>query len=229
MLIHRRLAKRIAFGDVDGAGGVRSVEVCADFLGQAFSAFVDSAAAHDLHVGATIHFAQVINQLADGGHAAGERAEENENIGPHFPDEFEHFIVGDAAAGKADGVAARFEEISADLPAQFLGLIIAAEDEDGLAIVRLARQEAGELVGDAAIEAGGEIELGDGDAIFAIHALKNFHGGPDQIGEQVAWRDALVEGGFDEIAGGEAVADEELFIVGLRKLLSRENRVAFHW
>src|SRR5207248_373399 len=109
----RGFAKGIAFGDVDGAGGVGGVEVSADFLSEAFGALVNAAAAHDLHVGATVHFAKVIDELADGGHAAGESAEKDKQVGADFADEFEHFVVGDAAARKADGVAAGFEEVGA--------------------------------------------------------------------------------------------------------------------
>jgi len=213
LLIHRRLAKRIAFGHFDSAVGVGGVKISANFFGEAFCAFIDSPAAHDLHVGAAVYFAQVIDQFADGRHATGEGAEEDQEIGADFADEFKHFIIGDAAAGKADGVTARLEEVGADLAAQFLGLIIAAEYEDGFAIVGGAGQEAGELVGDAAIEAGSEIELSDRDAVFAVHALKQFHGRPDAVGEQIAGSDALLQGFFDHVAGGEAVADQKLFVI----------------
>src|SRR5947207_15457106 len=61
LLIHGSLAEGIPLGHFDGAGGIRRIKVSADFLGQSFSALVDSAAAHHLHVGATVHLAQVVD------------------------------------------------------------------------------------------------------------------------------------------------------------------------
>src|SRR5688500_5387302 len=60
LLVHRRLAGGVGFEDADGVGGVGGEEVGADLLGQAVGALLDTAAAHDLHVGAAVDLAEVV-------------------------------------------------------------------------------------------------------------------------------------------------------------------------
>ena len=55
--------------------------------------------------------------------------------------------------GNSYGVAIGFEEVGADLAAEFFGFGVAAEDEDFLAVGFLAGELGRELVGEGAIEA----------------------------------------------------------------------------
>jgi hypothetical protein len=173
-------------GNAHRGVGVSSIEVGADFLGEAFGAFVDSAAAHHLHVGTTVDIAQIIDELSDGGHAARQGAEHDQQVRSELADELEDFIVGNAAAGEEDGVAFGFEEVGADLAAQLFGLIVAADDEDFAAVGIVAREHATQLVGDQSIQARRKIEAGDVDAVFAVEKLHALHRGPGEIDQQIA-------------------------------------------
>ena len=63
------------------------------------------------------------------GHAAGERAEHDQQVGAFVADEFEHFVIGDTTTGEANGPAVDFEQVGTKLTAEFFGFGIAAEDE----------------------------------------------------------------------------------------------------
>ena len=71
LLINGCLLRRAFVGDFNGFGAIRCIKIGADFVGQAFGPLVDSAAAHHLHFRAAVHFAEIIDQLAHRGDAAG--------------------------------------------------------------------------------------------------------------------------------------------------------------
>ncbi len=137
----------VVVGDLDGGLGVGGVEVGADLFSEAFGALVDSAAAHDLHLGAAIHFAEVVDQLADGWDGAGQGAVHDQEVGAVLTDEFEHFVVGHTAATEADLPAIGFEEVGAELAAEFFGFVVATEDRDFSSIGGCAGEFGCELVG----------------------------------------------------------------------------------
>src|SRR5581483_5955458 len=60
LLIDRRFLLRMSIGHADGFAGIWRVQISADFFAQSFSALVDSAAAHDLHLRATVHLAEIV-------------------------------------------------------------------------------------------------------------------------------------------------------------------------
>ena len=176
-------ARRIVGGHDQRGRGVGGVEVGADFLGEAFGALVDSAAAHDLHLRAAIHVAEIVDEFSDLRHACGQRPEEDEQIGALLADELENFIVSHAAAGETDHPAVGFEEIGGDLAAELFRLGVAAEDEGVAAVGRFALEARRDLVGQAAIEAGGEVQAALADAVVAVEGLNPFHGRPDEVGQ----------------------------------------------
>ena len=172
-------------------GGVGGVEVGADLFGQALGPLVDPAAAHDLHLRAAVDLAEVVDQLAHGGHAAGQRAEHDEQVGADVADQLEHLVLRHAAAGEADGVAVGLEQVGGDLPAELLGLVVAAEDQDVLAVAR--RRGAGGRVSWSVIERFRRVarfRLLMRDAVFAVQRLEQFHRRPDQAVEQVVGLEA---------------------------------------
>jgi hypothetical protein len=72
------------------------------------------------------------------------------------------------------------KELRGDLAAEFFGLVVAAEDQDLLAVAGAADEAGTGLVGDRAVQARREVERRGGDAVVAVELLEEFHGRPDE-------------------------------------------------
>jgi hypothetical protein len=136
---------------------------------------------------------------------------------PFVADQFKHFVIGHPTAGEADGPAVDFEQVGAELAAEFFGLGVPAEDQSFFAVGFTAGQLGGQLIGQRSVQPGGHVQAGDADLVVAVERLNPLHGRPDQFGEQVVRGDAAGDGGVDELPAGRAVAVEQRLQVRLGK------------
>ena len=130
-------------------------------------------------------------------------------VRPPRAQEVQDLVVGHAAAEELDLVAGGLEQIAGDLPAQLLGLRPAAGDEHLAAVAVGQGQRAADAVGHGAVEAGGQVEAGEADAVVLEELADGLHGGPAELQEQLLGRHAAVGGLVDQLAALGPVAGED--------------------
>jgi len=75
------------------------------------------------------------------------------------------------------------------------------------------------LIGQRAIQSRCQVQLADRDPIVAVQVLKQFHRRPDELREQIVWRDVDGKGLVDHLPARGTIAGDEGFEIGLGEIL----------
>jgi len=203
-------------GDMDR---VCRIEVGLEFFPESLDAIEDSACEEDVHERTGADVVNAMDELAGLGNAGGRTAVDDEEVRFDGAEEFGDFIFGDTAAEEEALPTFGFKQIGAHLAAEFLRFGFRTDDDGDFSGCGLGYELGLDLVGEEAVDAGGQVPDQNGDVVFAIEGIDLLHGGEEDVTVDVVGFDA----GGDELADGVAshvsvTSQESIDILGQQSI-----------